>query len=201
MEKDDARAGAGLKRVVLTGAESTGKTTLARRLAGHYGTVWVPEYLRRFVDEKGALPEAHDVDAIARGHLASVAALRPRARRVLFLDTDLISTVLYQTHFFGTCPAWVRAASYEHQGDLYLLLADDIPWVPDPGQRDGPEARVFFQRQFEAELLRRGVPFVRVAGPPEVRFRTAVAAVDRLLGPAVVSAASGTRSTLPPGSL
>jgi len=170
-----------VKRVVLTGAESTGKTTLAQRLAEHYGTVWTPEYVRLFVEEKGRLPEASDVEAIARGHLAAKAALLPKARRVLFLDTDLVSSCVYNAHYFGHCPAWIVEASYARHGDLYLLAAADIPWTPDPGQRESPEVRELLQRRFEAELARRGVPVVTVAGPLEARLRTAVAAVDRLL--------------------
>ncbi len=175
MEKD------AVKRVVLTGAESTGKTTLARRLAEHYGTVWTPEYVRLFVEAKGRLPEASDVEAIARGHLAAEVALLPKARRVLFLDTDLISSCVYNVHYFGHCPAWIVEASYARHGDLYLLAAADIPWTPDPGQRESPAVRELLQRRFEAELARRGVPVVTVGGPLEARLRTAIAAVDRLL--------------------
>src|SRR5690606_12547633 len=62
------------RRVVLIGAESTGKTTLATHLAAHYRTAWLPEYVRQFVEAKGASPVAEDVPAIARGHLAAARA-------------------------------------------------------------------------------------------------------------------------------
>lgn len=94
-----------LHTVVLMGAESTGKTTLAAALAKHYKTAWAAEYLRLFVDNKGALPEESDVYAIAQGHLKLVAQVRPRARRVLFVDTDLFTTCVYQRIYFGSCPS------------------------------------------------------------------------------------------------
>jgi nicotinamide riboside kinase len=166
---------------VLTGAESTGKTTLAETLARHYHTVWVPEYVRIFVEEQGALPVYKDVERIARGTLGHEAALRPQARRLLLLDTDLVTVCLYSHYYFGRCPAWVEQASRAHHADLYLLAEDDIPWVPDPGQRDGPEIRAALQPLFRAELKRRGVPTVRITGSLAERIETAIAAIDRLL--------------------
>ena len=183
MEKDDVTP-LPVRRVVLTGAESTGKTTLAARLAAAYDTVWVPEYLRRFVAEKGALPGPADMDAVARGHMAAEDALRPQAHRVLFLDTDLLSSCVYNRYYFGHCPAWIVEASRARHADLYLLAGTDIPWAPDPGQRDGPAVRAELQRRFEAELVARGVPFVHLTGTVDARLRRAMQAVDALLTPA-----------------
>lgn len=170
-----------LIRVVLLGAESTGKTTLAACLAAHYQTVWAPEYLREFVERKGALPEPSDTRLIAEGHLAQEAALAPQAHRVLFLDTDLISTCVYHRYYFGTCPPWLERRSAERSADLYLLTDTDIPWMPDPGQRDGPAVRAALHTLFRDELLARGVAHVLVSGSLEVRMATAIRAVDGLM--------------------
>jgi len=175
MEKD------AIKRVVLTGAESTGKTTLARRLAAAYETVWMPEYVRLFVEEKGRLPVPSDAGAIARGHLAGEVALLPRAHRLLFLDTDLLSNCIYNAHYFGHNPAWIVEASVTHQADLYLLADNDIPWTPDPGQRDSRDVRDVLQARFEAMLVARGVAWVKLSGSLEARMRRAKEAVDRLV--------------------
>jgi len=170
-----------VRRVTLLGAESTGKTTLAEALAAHYETVWAPEYLRAFVDEKGALPTLSDTPAIVRGHLAREDALMPRANRVLFLDTDLVATCVYSRYYFGACPAWVARLSYERSADLYLLTDTDIPWVPDPGQRDGPAVRDELQAWFLDELEMRAVPYLRVSGALDRRMEAAVRAVDAVL--------------------
>ncbi len=180
-ESREGRKDEPLKRVVLIGAESTGKTTLAEALAAHYQTVWAPEYLRAFVDQKGALPEPSDSRLIAQGHLAQEQALAPQARRVLFLDTDLISTCVYHRYYFGTSPTWLEHLSAEHHADLYLLTDTDLPWTPDPGQRDGPAVRAALHTLFRDELLARGVAHVLVSGSLDERMETAIRAVDGLL--------------------
>ncbi len=171
-----------LKRVVLIGAESTGKTTLAEALAAHYETAWAPEYLREFVDRKGALPEPPDTRLIAEGHLAQEERFAPQARRVLFLDTDLIATCVYARYYFGACPAWLESLAHERSADLYLLTDTDIPWTADPGQRDGPAVRAEIHALLRDELQRRGVAFVLVSGSLDERMKTAIRAVDGLLG-------------------
>lgn len=167
------------RRVVVTGAESTGKTTLAAALAAHYDVPWVPEYARAYAAEAAAPLTYADVAPIARGVLAAEAAAEAAGARLLLFDTDLLSTWLYSHHYYGTCPAFVAAAL--RAADLYVLCADDIPWTPDPGQRDGPAVRAALQPRFRAELERRAWPFVEVSGPPEVRLAAAVQAIDRLL--------------------
>ena len=170
-----------MKRVVLTGAESTGKSTLAAALATRFGTVWAPEYLRTFVDLKGAIPAENDVYAIAHGHLAQAADCAVRARQVLFLDTDLVTTCVYQRIYFGHCPSVIERAARERAGDLYLLTEPDIPWVPDPGQREGPESRARTHRKLLAELRRLDLRVVRIRGSRNHRLNVAAEAVDQLL--------------------
>lgn len=167
-------------RVVLTGAESTGKTTLAALLAGHYDTVWLPEYVRAFVEEHGE-PTYDDVARIAQGHLDQEAACLPDAHRVLIYDTDLLSTCLYSRYIFGRCPGWVDEAARDRTADLYLLAGDDIPWVPDPGQRENPSTRDTLQPLFKQMLEERNLPYVTVDGSLESRLKTAIAAIDALL--------------------
>ncbi len=168
-------------RVTLIGAESTGKTTLARLLAVHYKTVWAPEYLRAFVCEKGALPKSADSRRIAEGHLAQEASLHARARRVLFLDTDLYSTLVYHRYYFGTSSAWLQRQARKHAADLYLFTDTDIPFVADEGQRDGPTARAALRDLFLQELLDEDLRHAILRGTLKRRLSAATVAVDRYL--------------------
>ncbi len=115
-------------RVVVTGSECTGKTTLAMELAEHYGTVWVPEFVRQFVEAKGSAPEYADVEAIARGQIALEDRMTAKAAEVLIQDTDLLSTVVYSQHYYGDCPRWIEEELRARAGDLYLLACIDVPW-------------------------------------------------------------------------
>ncbi|HET7462291.1 MAG TPA: ATP-binding protein [Longimicrobium sp.] len=167
-------------RVVVTGSESTGKTTLAARLAAHYGTPWTPEFARTYVDALARPLTRGDVEPIARGQLAGERDAVPRAGRLLVLDTDVLSTLVYGEHYYGHAPGWIAAALRRHPADLYLLCDVDAPWVPDP-QRDRGDARDEMHALFAAAVRRTGVPTVLVRGDWDQRFRTAVAAVDALL--------------------
>ena len=167
--------------VVLMGAESTGKTTLAAALAKHYKTAWAAEYLRLFVDNKGALPEESDVYAIAQGHLKLVARMRPRARRVLFVDTDLFTTCVYQRIYFGSCPSDIEESALCHRSGLYLFTEPDIPWEPDPGQRASPDERIHSHALLHAETEIHALNTVSIKGTHTERLNAAVAAVDQYL--------------------
>jgi len=178
-----ARA-AGVPIVVVTGSESTGKTTLAADLARHFGGVFVPEFVRGYADEKIAatgLPlDASDVEPIARAQIAMHDRVIAQARGLVVLDTDLVSTAVYARHYYGDCPSWIEHAARERRGDLYLLCDIDVPWVAGP-HRDRPHAREEIQALFAAAVAALGVPVVPIRGSWEERFATAAGAVAALL--------------------
>ena len=163
-------------KVVLTGSESTGKTELAKRLGEHFGAPVSPEFVRvRATTDPDRLGWEHQ-DTIAKGQIAAEDAAIARARELVILDTDLISTVVYAEHYFGRCPPWIADTARARAGDLYLLLAPDIPWVPD-GVRDRGERRDEMHTAFAAKLDALGLRYVRVAGDREARFAAAVQAI------------------------
>lgn len=167
-------------RVVLTGSESTGKTTLAHRLAAHYGTVASREFVREYALARGNELGFEDHGPIARGQMAAEDEAVAQARRVAFLDTDLLSTAVYCGHYYGQCPPWIAAAAAARAGDLYLLMNIDVPWVPDPA-RDRGDRRAEMHALFRDRLDAMGLPYVEISGHWDERFASAVAAVDALL--------------------
>ena len=166
-------------RVVLTGSESTGKTTLAAALARHYHAELVPEFVRGFAERKGAPIDFQDHGPIARGQMALEDEHLARATRLLVQDTDLLSTVVYCRHYFGHCPAWIEAAAAERRPHLYLLCEIDLPWVPD-GVRDRGDRREEMQSLFAAAVRASGAPFVEIRGSEAQRLHRAREAIDAI---------------------
>lgn len=174
-----------VKRIVLFGPESTGKSVLAERLAAHFGEPWAPEYVRTFWDEHAGRVTAADLDAIARGQVVGEDAAASRARRLLFCDTDLLTNVLWADLLFpGGCPDWVRAEAEARSHDyaLYLFCDTDLPFAPDP-QRCFPDeaGRAMCRRLWLETLEQRGLPWVRIHGDWAERESLAVAAVNEVL--------------------
>ncbi|HEY3350358.1 MAG TPA: ATP-binding protein [Thermoanaerobaculia bacterium] len=174
-----------VRRVVLTGGESTGKTTLARDLAARWKTAWAPEAAREVARARRGVLGPEDVPVIARAHvrLADEAARAAEAagRPLVFLDQDLLSTVVYARHYYGSCPPWIVRLAAERRGDLYLLCAPDLPWESD-GVRDRPGARDAIHALFEEALAAAGARTVRVSGAGAVRAIRASEAVTEALG-------------------
>ncbi|HYH80284.1 MAG TPA: ATP-binding protein [Longimicrobium sp.] len=167
-------------RVVVTGSESTGKTTLAARLAVHLGTAWLPEFSRAYAESAGRPLTRDDVEPIARGQLAAEREAEARAGRLIVLDTDVLSTLVYGAHYYGHAPAWIADALRDRPADLYLLCDIDVPWVAGPA-RDRGDLREEMHVRFADAVRRTGVPTVVIRGGWDERFRTAAAAVDALL--------------------
>ena len=167
-------------RVVVTGSECTGKTTLAEALAARYQTVWVPEFARRFVIDKGSAPAYQDVEAIARGQIALEDERAHQASRLLIQDTDLLSSVLYSRHYYGDCPHWIEVAFEKRPADLYLLADIDIPWVPDGGQRDRGHRREEMHELFRSALVDRSLSFAEIRGSHGERLEEAASVIERL---------------------
>ncbi len=166
--------------VVLTGSESTGKTTLAHRLAEHYGTAVSREFVREYAIARGNQLGFDDHGPIARGQMAAEDEAVARATRVAFIDTDLVSTVVYCDHYYGRCPAWIVDEAAERAADLYLLMNIDVPWVADPA-RDRGDRRDEMHALFRERLQAMRLPYVEISGNWDQRFAAAVRAVDALL--------------------
>lgn len=171
-----------LLRVAVAGPESSGKTTLSASLAEHFGTVFVPEASRPYYDAKGVVYEIADILPIARAQRASEEELAPRARRLLVLDTDLLTITVWSHVLYGGCPAEAEAMAAAQRVDLTLLLKPDVPWEYDP-QRCHPEPsqREDFFMRLRDGLTRLGRRFTAIGGDGPERFAAAHAAVDALL--------------------
>ena len=166
-----------LTRIVLTGSESVGKTTLAGMLASHYDVEFVPEFVRQYAEAKGALLDFRDHGPIAKGQVALENSYILRAESLLLFDTDLVSTVVYCHHYFGRCPEFIEEAAIARLATRYLLLDVDVPWIPD-GVRDREDRRADVQQLFVDTLARFGAAVTTIRGTWSERFDAAVRTID-----------------------
>ena len=164
-------------RIVVTGSESTGKTTLARDLAAHFGVLYVREQAREYAERARRSLTAEDVSPIASEQIAAEDAAMTdanrRGDRWLVLDTDLVSTVVYARHYYGSCPSWIEAEARARLAELYLVTDIDIEWQPD-GIRDRPGTRDELDRAFRDVLREFNARACHVRGHGELRLASAL---------------------------
>ena len=171
------RHGPGTFRIVVTGSECTGKSTVARQLADRYDAECVPEFVRQFAHTMGGRLQFSDHGPIARGQMGLEDEFLARANGLLVHDTDLISTVVYCRHYFGRCPEWIEAAAADRRGDLYFLCDIDVPWVAD-GMRDRPERREEMHQLFVDAANEFETNWHLLSGDEPGRLERAAALVD-----------------------
>ncbi|TFW18490.1 AAA family ATPase [Duganella callida] len=157
-------------RVAILGAESSGKSTLAQALAERHGTLWVPEYLREFVDTRQRVPVSDDQFFIASMQVRREDAAAALARGYLFCDTTPLMTAVYSNHYFGGMDRELAALTAMRRYDMTIVTAPDSPWVADGLMRDSDQVRQSIHRQLLDELRARQIAWLEVGGSLEQRL-------------------------------
>lgn len=169
-----------MRRIVLTGPESSGKTTLALDLARRTGGGYVPEVAREYLSALGRPYGEHDLLAIARMQIEREdrVAADVADNGFLICDTDLITIRLWSEEKYGRCDPWIMERTEHRPYDLWLLCTPDMPWEPDP-LRENPHDcdRLFDAHRAMLDQLRK--PYVIVRGDREHRVGDALIAIDR----------------------
>ena len=179
-----------LKKIVIIGPESTGKSTLCEGLAAHYHTEWVREYAREYLLTNGTAYSYDDLSTIAKGQLAledaGAAGLgegegATGADQVLFIDTDLYVMKVWSEYVFGRCEPWILKEIVARHYDGYLLCRTDLPWTKDE-LREYPDlaTRERLYHIYKDILINQPVPWVEIGGQAGERLQNAIQAVARL---------------------
>src|SRR5688500_7181723 len=171
------------RRIVITGPESTGKSSLCKQLAEHYNTSWVPEYAREYLQKHGMNYTYNDLLAIARRQLTIEDEITASTKRgLIFIDTDMYVMKVWCEFVFGRCHQWILDRIAERNYALYLLCNIDLPWVKDDF-REYPdiESRIRLFNIYKDNIINQHVPWKIINGNNEERFKAAVDAVNRLL--------------------
>lgn len=185
MEKELKQEPTDCIKVVLYGPESTGKTTLAQKLAEHFQTEWVPEFSRAYLqkkwDQENAICEKEDILHIAQGQMHLENKLVKTANKVLLCDTNLLETVVYSRAYYdGFCePSLLKHALNAHY-DLFFLTYIDVPWVKDD-LRDRPHQRELMFAKFKNTLEEYSKPYHILQGSLEERMETAIEKIEELI--------------------
>lgn len=197
-----------IKKIVVVGPESTGKSTLCEQLAAHYQTSWIPEYAREYLVENGTDYSYENLFEIAKGqmrleddftqtwHLERGKELNktkykltgPAASHLgypLFIDTNLYVLKVWSEIAFNKCDNRVLTQIASRQYDLYLLCNPDLPWTPD-ALREYPDlkTRERIYHHYKDAMVNQKTNWIDIRGSYEERFETAVMAIDSMLKPA-----------------
>jgi NadR type nicotinamide-nucleotide adenylyltransferase len=171
-----------IKKVAVTGPESTGKSFLSKHLAQEFNTVWVPEFAREYLlnlPDPGKYVE-EDLLKIAKGQLDSEDRLATSASDILICDTELLVIKIWSEFKYNRCHPWIVEQINKRKYDLYILCNIDIPWEYDP-LRENPGLRKYFYHKFLKELYFLEATYVEVKGELNKRLKTAINAVNLLL--------------------
>jgi NadR type nicotinamide-nucleotide adenylyltransferase len=180
-----------LKKIVVIGPESTGKSTLCGYLADYYNTLWCPEFAREYLLEKGTTYTVDDLITIAKGQLDAeqqhTEALQSQTDQTgiikpLIIDTDMYVMKVWSEYVFGTCPTFILDEINKQHYDLYLLCKPDIPWVKDELREypdEKPRQELF--QIYKDILINQQTPWTEISGGFEARNQKAVAAINEVL--------------------
>lgn len=173
-----------MKKVVIIGPESTGKSTLSEQLAKHYSTSWVPEFAREYLIQHGTEYTYDDLLTIAKGQLLleeSYIEKAAPASKLLFIDTDQYVMKVWCKFVFGKCHQWILDQITKRKYDLYLLCNIDLPWTHD-ALREYPDLapRQELYAIYKNILTDQPVPWVEISGNYDERLQKAIQAVNDL---------------------
>ncbi len=169
-----------VNRIAILGAESSGKSQLAEALAAHYQTVWVPEYLREFVEQEQRVPTEADQLMIAQIQLQREREQMALANKWLFCDTTPSMTALYSRYYFQRMDPELARLDLQHEYDFCIVTAPDFPWVADGLQRESPSVRQRIHDLLLDTLDDREIPFMLVEGGLDQRLQQVQFALDFL---------------------
>jgi NadR type nicotinamide-nucleotide adenylyltransferase len=165
-------------KVVITGPESSGKTTLAKALAEHYLAPWVPEYARDYLNHLNQPYQEEDLLEIARGQVERENEAAAEKLDLLICDTSLVVIKIWSKYRYGRCHPWILEQIEQRPVDLYLLCSPDIPWEPDP-QRENPDDRDELFKLYKRAL--KDKPSVVIRGNESERLKQAISEIEHLL--------------------
>lgn len=170
-----------IKKIVITGPESTGKTELTQYLSSYYNTTYVPEYARDYITKLNRQYNYNDIEIIARNQIELEKIKLREVNKVLFYDTWLIITKVWFNWVYNDCPLWLLNEIERLNIDLFLVCDIDIPWIPDSVRENGGENRIRLFNIYIQELEKYDFNYKIITGIEKERFNNALNFVDQIV--------------------
>ena len=176
-----------IKKIVVIGPESSGKSHLCESLSKHYQTIWCPEYAREYLLANGTDYRYEDLLTIAKGQLQLEDDLSGQIKAVekpipFFIDTDMYVMKVWNEFVFQKCHRLILDQIVHRQYDAYLLCKPDIPWVKDTLREYPDEAvRIALYHHYKDAMIHQELSWVEITGDYEQRLESAIRFTDSLL--------------------
>ena len=173
-----------MKKIIILGPESTGKSTLCAQLADYYKTCWCPEFAREYLQQTKGKYTYDDLLNIARGQLELEDTMLTEARNGLyFIDTDMYVMKVWCEVAFEQCHTWILKQIAQRQYDLFFLCNTDLPWAKDE-LREYPDlaTRKRLFTMYRDLLVNDGTKWAEISGTDAERLQLAVHLVDTVFG-------------------
>ena len=181
-----------IKKIVVIGPESTGKSTLCQQLAKHYQTLWCPEFAREYLLKNGTDYSFDDLATIAKGQIELEDNYEVRSTKYevkdrfqipnskfLFIDTDMYVMKVWCEYVFSQCHQFILDEIATRKYDLYLLCNIDLPWVADELREYPNEApRIELFNMYKTILENQSTPWYLISGTNEERLQNAIEAIN-----------------------
>ncbi len=165
-------------KIVITGPESAGKSTLAKELASYYNTPYVEEFSRNYLTNLGRAYVQQDLVEIAKGQIELEDNAAGRDDKLFICDTSLEVLKIWSEFKYGNCDPYIINQFINRLPDLYLLMAPDLPWQPDP-LRENPDNRDELYELYKNELISSNIPYYEIFGNRKQRFELAKEAIEK----------------------
>jgi nicotinamide riboside kinase len=163
--------------IIVSGPESTGKTSIAEYLANKYNAPLYPEYARSYIINLKRKYEYNDILKIAEYQYHQFISYNEKKVLSIF-DTYLIITKVWFLWHSKTYPSWIDDALLSTKGALYLLCAPDIEWEPDAVRENGGETRKLLFDAYIKELEQYRLNYRVIYGLGDARLKNAESFVN-----------------------
>ncbi len=167
-------------KIVITGPESTGKSTLAKQLADHFNAPLIKEFARVYLTNLSRKYRQSDLLEIAKGQLKLEKEAIIQNAELIICDTSIEVIKIWSEVKYGTCNQSILNIYSKNLPDLYLLMTPDLPWQPDP-LRENPNDRDILFKLYKNELISSKTPFLEISGSGNERIKMAIKGIENKL--------------------